>query len=156
MNDDTDQQQSRHQRSKGSASTGSDRRRSRSISAGQGMCSLGDTLSKAIENMTGSMSEAVLQARQQKGPKLTIAAAPAPAAPATPSTDIRAAAIEAIESNEGLSDHELAQACNIIRKNPDIGSSYLSLSRPGARTSFLQIHMDDLRMNRHIFDGQSE
>jgi hypothetical protein len=122
------------------------------------MCSLGDTLSKVIENMTGSMSEVVLQNRQQKAPKPTTgtAATYTTATPATTSTDIRAAAIEAIESNEGLSDHELAQACNIIRKDPDIGSSYLSLSRPGARTSFLQIHLEELRMKRQNFDNQSE
>jgi hypothetical protein len=116
------------------------------------MCSLGDTLSKAIENMTGSMSEAVLQARQQKVPKPTAgtAATCTTAAPAAPSTDVRAAAIEAIENNEGLSDNELAQACNIIRKNPDIGASYLSLSRPGARTSFLQIHLEELHMKDSV------
>ena len=117
------------------------------------MSNLGERLESAIGNMTGSMSEVVKVVSQSRQLKVEeTKAEPIPEAPLSDAKQIRVAAMEAIENNEGLSDNEIAQACIIISKDPDIGSAYMSISRPGARTSYLQMQLEARCRERYNAD----
>jgi hypothetical protein len=53
--------------------------------------------------------------------------------------------MSAIQENEGLSDEEFIDVARVIVRNPDIGATYLAMSRPNVRTIFLRRHLDKYR-----------
>jgi hypothetical protein len=131
--------QSRHQRSQGGTSTGSDRRKVRRISAGQGMVTgastLGEYLYNAVDKLANSAFRANPEATPQAGPSS------ANTGPSTGASE----AYAAIERDEGLSDMEMSTVGEILRKEPDIGTTYLGMSKPSVQTYYIQARLEDYR-----------
>jgi hypothetical protein len=55
------------------------------------------------------------------------------------------AAISAVETNEGLSEDEMLDACDVFVNNPKIGEVYLALSNRTMRTRYLQKQLNRYR-----------
>jgi hypothetical protein len=58
------------------------------------------------------------------------------------------AAISAVETNEGLSENEMLDACDVFINNPKIGEVYLALSNPTTRTRYLQKQLNKYRREK--------
>jgi hypothetical protein len=57
----------------------------------------------------------------------------------------KAAAIAAIEQNEGLSDSEFDDAVELMMSNSNVANMYLAIGKDSSRTRFLQSQLDKLR-----------
>jgi alpha-glucuronidase len=112
-------------RTKSHSKTGNDRRKSRRVTAGEGLANVADSMQIAMHTLASSISQA-------SGSKAT-----------DPSSQ-KAAAIEAIEDNEGLSDDEFNHVVEMIMASADIANMYLAIKRPAARTRFLQSQLEKL------------
>lgn len=123
--------QLRRQRSESSASTETGRRKIRRISTAEAFAHLTDCVQRAIKTVTETTIEVASQLER---------------APPTPSTGPGVGpAMSAIQENEGLSDEEFIDVARVIVRNPDIGATYLAMSRPNVRTIFLRRHLDKYR-----------
>ena len=127
-----------HEHSKSSGSTGNEWHKFHCISAGQGMITGAATLGEYISNVLENLSTKVLQAKSEKTSQ---------AGPCQPSESIEPAATGsatfnrayfAINDNKGLSDNDMADVGDILRREPNIGATYLAMSRPHVRTYFLR------------------
>ena len=112
------------------------------------MYNLGDSIEKAVESVTGSMFEAASQVKSTRASQ----AASGSGATITASIDPTDAAISSIEDNEGLSDCDFVDACEVIVDNPRIGAMYLAISKPSARTLFLRRRLDKYRAQKTDFE----
>jgi hypothetical protein len=109
------------------SSTTSERRNVRSISAGQGLSNLGESLVKVVEGVLSRKSNS--------------SSSQSSASNTSSIEDVEAIGI--IERNEGLSFDELDAACDVIMTNPKVGRMYLALSNPTARTRFIRKRIDE-------------
>ena len=55
----------------------------------------------------------------------------------------RTHAIQAIEEDEELSDEEMVNVADLIRRNTDIADTYLALKKPSLRSAYLKKHLDE-------------
>lgn len=123
--------QLRRQRSESSASTGNGRRKIQRISTGEGFAHLTDSIQRAVKEVKDTTIQIASQLER--------------APPAPPTDPVVAAAISAIEENEGLSDEEFIDVVEAIVRDRSIGAMYLAMSRPNLRTIFL---LDQCRKQR--------
>ena len=123
--------QLRRQRSESSASTGNGRRKIQRISTAEAFAHLKDSIQRAVKEVTDTTIQIASQLEL---------------APPAPLTDpVLAAAISAIEENEGLSDEEFIDVVDAIVHDPSIGAMYLAMSRPNVRTMFLRNQLNQCR-----------
>ena len=119
-------------RIKSQGQTGNDRRKCRRITAGEGLANVATSMEKAMQTLAGSISQASASVTQ-------------PALHVMDPTSRQAAAVTAIEEDEGLSDNELNDAVVMIMGSADTANMYLALKGSGSRTRFLQHQLSKFR-----------
>lgn len=124
-------------RSAPTKTTGSDRRKVRRISAGQGLATIADSVKDAM----GSMSKMIVSSLEwQSAPSRPEGLEP---------LDIIDKAMVAILEDEGFSDDDAACAADVMEGNPSCVRMYLRLTSSGMRTKYLHRLMDKMN-NKHI------
>jgi hypothetical protein len=106
--------------------TGNNRRKSRRVTAGEGLATVANSMEVSMQTIANS-----------------IAAAAGPGA-MDPSSR-KAAAISAIEDCEQLSDNEFNEVVEMIMGNNDAANMYLAIKKPTARTRFLRSQLEKSR-----------
>ena len=117
--------------------TGNDRRKIRSISAGQGMQGQGLSIERAADNIRGTMIQVANKVKPADSCTTSIER-----------VDPYTAAISAIEDTKGLSDCDFINVCDAIMENPKIGSMYLAISKASSRSYFLKRRKKKINLNR--------
>lgn len=124
-------------RSAGTATTGSERRNVRRVSAGEGMSSMATSMNTAATTLANAMTMAASTVL------------PAPIASAQPAGAIGngnlPVAIALIQANEGFSDDDIVDAAECVTANPDLATTYVTLNSSTARSRFIRRMMVKFR-----------
>lgn len=103
------------------------------------MITLGEYVREAVEKL----SDSAFPSNSRATPQDTAPQAGPSTRPATTAAAAFMDAYSAIEAEEGLSDNEMATVGEILRKEPDIGTIYLAMSKPSVRTYFLHARLEE-------------
>ncbi|KAI9432191.1 hypothetical protein H4582DRAFT_1997818 [Lactarius indigo] len=153
---DDDKADMEHKRAKSStaSSSGSEPTETQRISAGEGMSNIAASMESAAETLAGALVDMAKNMCPTSALDATLAGAltgvvdpilpPAPSDTAS-ATDIRTAAMNMIEDEEGFSDNDLTCAASCIIANAELARGYIAIRSRGARTALIQGAMEKLR-----------
>ncbi|KAI9434679.1 hypothetical protein H4582DRAFT_1976940 [Lactarius indigo] len=140
--------------SSAASSSGSEPTETQRISAGEGMSNIAASMESAAETLAGALTDMAKNMSPAPAPDATLVGAltgvvdpilpPAPSDTAS-ATDIRTAAMNMIEDEEGLSDNDVACAASCIVANTELARAYIAIKSRGARTALIQGAMERLR-----------
>ena len=117
-------------RSAGSTTTGNERRKTRRISAGEGMSIMAGSMETSIDSLKDTITDVVQRT------------------PHSEARDLEAQAIKAIEKGEDFDFNDLAYAARVMTGQPSRANMYLSMESKGARTSYLLGMMEELKQGK--------
>ncbi|KAI9429510.1 hypothetical protein H4582DRAFT_2089058 [Lactarius indigo] len=126
------------------ATTGSERRNVRRVSAGEGMNSVAGSMTCAATTLANAMAMAVSNIRQPTADQVL-------PANVTPSGNL-SFAIALMEANEGFSEDDIATATECMTADPNIATSYTSLTSRKARSKLIQSTMEKFHVRTRACD----
>ncbi|KAH9035534.1 hypothetical protein EDB85DRAFT_2213968 [Lactarius pseudohatsudake] len=116
------------------ATTGSERRNVRRVSAGEGM----NSVAGSVTNAAGTLADALAKAVSAIQPPVANPIQPAN----VPSNGSLSFAVALMEANEGFSDDDIATAAECMATDPNIATTYVSLTSRAVRSKFIRSTME--------------
>ncbi|KAI9432203.1 hypothetical protein H4582DRAFT_1997935 [Lactarius indigo] len=136
------------------SSSGSEPIETQRISTGERMSNIAASMENAAEMLAGALVDLAKNMCPTSASDATLPGAltgvvdpilpPAPSDTAS-ATDIRTAAMNMIEDEEGFSDNDLACAASCVIANAELARAYIAIKSRGARTALIQGVMERLR-----------
>jgi hypothetical protein len=127
VQDEDNEDKGSRKRTEAPKKTGNDRRKSRRVTAGEGLANMADSMETAMSTLAGSLARAT---------------GGTPSDPAT----LKAAAIKAIEKAERFSDQQFQDAVEVIMASAEAANMYLAITDPAKRTRFLISQLEKARL----------